>query len=144
MIGGREQASRLAGVDRASADPGALAAEVERLRGLRLDERTGRLQRNWIRVMVAASVALIVSGQCMEWARGGSPGAAATGDAWAALQAFPSGHSLMVLGLLVGVATPMVRALLLARWFAGRGERVMVWISALLMLILLSGLLLRH
>ena len=54
------------------------------------------------------------------------------------------GDALMLLGVLVGIATPIARAVLLARWFARRGERAMVIISVVLVAIILSGLLLRH
>ena len=114
---------------------------IARLRALRLDDRTARRQRLLMRTMVGLSVALVVAGQALAWARGES---AAVTDPVRALQAFPSGPSLMLLGLLVGIASPFARALLLARWFCGRGERAMVWVSMLLLVILLSGLLLRH
>ena len=114
---------------------------IARLRALRLDDRTARRQRLLMRTMVGASVALVVVGQALAWARGEST---AVTDPLRALQAFPSGPSLMLLGLLVGIASPFARALLLARWFAGRGERAMVWVSMLLLAILLSGLFLRH
>ncbi|NBX26431.1 MAG: hypothetical protein EBQ99_10380, partial [Planctomycetes bacterium] len=65
-------------------------------------------------------------------------------DAFAMLRVPPSGHGLMLLGVLVGLATPLARASLLAGWFARRGERAMVALSVLLVAIVLSGLLVRH
>jgi len=117
-------------------------AEIERLRGLRLDAATGDRQRLLVRVMIGLSVTLVIAGQAVAWSRG-EP-LEGTHDAAGLLRRLPSGHALMLLGLLVGVASPLARALLLARWFAGRGERAMVWISMLLIVITLSGLLLRH
>lgn len=116
--------------------------EVERLRALRLDERTAVRQRRLMRLMVGASVALVVTGQTLAWGR--KEPTPTSHEMTQVLRELPSGHALMMVGLLVGVATPLARALLLARWFAGRGERVMVWVSALLVAILLSGLLLKH
>ena len=60
------------------------------------------------------------------------------------LRALPSGHALMTLGLVLGVATPIMRSLLLAGWFARRGERAMAVIALAVVAIVLSGLLLRH
>jgi autotransporter-associated beta strand protein len=50
----------------------------------------------------------------------------------------------VTMGSVSGIATPIARAVLLARWFARRGERAMVIISVVLVAIILSGLLLRH
>ena len=118
------------------------AAEIDRLRALRLDERTAVRQRRLMRLMVGASVTLVVTGQVLAWGR--KEPTPTAHELTQVLRDLPSGHALMMAGLLVGVATPLARALLLARWFAGRGERVMVWVSALLVAILLSGLLLKH
>ena len=116
--------------------------EIERLRAWRLDPATGERQRLLVRSMIGLSVALVSAGQVVAWSRG-EP-LEETHDAFALLRTLPSGHALMMLGVLVGIASPLARALFLARWFAGRGERAMVWISLLLILVTLSGLLLRH
>jgi hypothetical protein len=50
----------------------------------------------------------------------------------------------MLLGLMVGLATPVARSMLLAGWFARRGERAMALIALAVVAIVLSGLLLRH
>lgn len=117
-------------------------AELERLRALRLDDATGARQRLLVRSMIAVSVALVIVGQIVAWWKG-EP-LEETHDPVALLRALPSGHSLMLLGLIVGIASPLARAALLARWFARRGERAMVWISLALLAITLSGLLVRH
>ena len=109
-------------------------AEVDRLRSQRLDPATTSIQRKLIRLMVWGSVALIVTGQVMAWRSGehveGAQGVVET------LRALPSGHAFMMLGL--------VRSLLLAGWFARRGERAMAVIALAVVAIVLSGLLLRH
>lgn len=116
--------------------------EIRTLRQRNLDPATGRLQRHMLRWTVAASVALVVVGQLVAWS-----GHEQGGDVkrvMSTLGTFPSGPSLMTLGVLLGVATPILRSLLLANWFRRRGERIMLAVSALLVLIILSGLLLSH
>ena len=117
-------------------------AEIDRLRALRLDAAAGSLQRKMIRVMVWGSVALTLVGQFIAW-RNGEP-VRRSHAVLDTLGTFPSGHALMMLGLLVGVATPVARGVLLAGWFARRRERAMALIAALVVAIVFSGLLLRH
>ena len=116
--------------------------EVERLRALQLDPATGTAQRRMIRCMVATSLALVALGETLAVVRHEPP--RADHAVLETLRDLPSGESLMLLGILVGIATPIARALLLARWFARRGERAMVAISVALVGIILAGLLLRH
>jgi uncharacterized membrane protein len=117
-------------------------AEVDRLQSQRLDSATSSIQRKLIRLMVWGSVALIVTGQLMAWRSGehveGARGVMET------LRALPSGHALMMLGLVLGVVTPIMRSLLLAGWFALRGERAMALVALAVVAIVLSGLLLRR
>ena len=117
-------------------------AEIDRLRALRLDAAAGSLQRKMIRVMVWGSVALTLVGQFIAW-RNGEP-VRHSHAVLDTLGTFPSGHALMMLGLLVGIATPIARSLLLAGWFARRGERAMAAIALIVAVIVLSGVLLRH
>ncbi|MFZ4722010.1 MAG: DUF1634 domain-containing protein [Phycisphaerales bacterium] len=116
--------------------------EVEQLRAQRLDPATSSIQRKLIRTLVWGSVALIVVGQCMAWRSGEH--VEGPGDVARTLRALPSGRSLMLLGLMVGLATPVARSMLLAGWFARRGERAMALIALAVVAIVLSGLLLRH
>jgi uncharacterized membrane protein len=116
--------------------------EVERLRSLRLDHATASLQRKMIRLLVWSSVGLVVAGQLIAWKRGETVTHHA--DTLDLLRTLPAGHAVMLLGVLAGLATPLARTLLLAGWFARRGERVMVALSLLLVAIVLSGLLVRH
>jgi hypothetical protein len=118
------------------------AGEIERLRSLRLDHATASLQRKMIRLLVWSSVGLVMVGQLIAWKRGETLPHHA--DPLQALRALPSGHALMLLGVLTGLVTPLARTLLLAAWFARRGERAMVALSLLLVAIVLSGLLVRH
>lgn len=117
-------------------------AEVERLRTAQLDMATGLRQRWLIRCMVGTSLALVTLGEAVSLARHEAP--RTDHRVLDTLRDLPSGESMMMLGLLVGIATPIARALLLARWFARRGERAMVIVSVVLVAIILSGLLLRH
>jgi hypothetical protein len=107
-------------------------AEIDRLRDRQLDPSTGARQRLLIRCMVALSLTLVALGEVLSIVRHET------------LRDLPRGDALMLLGVLVGIATPIARAVLLARWFARRGERAMVIISVVLVAIILSGLLLRH
>ncbi len=116
--------------------------EVDRLKSLRMDPATGTLQRTTMRVVVMASVVLIVAGQMRAWM--GTEVPTGEQDVLHLLASFPSGHAMVMLGLLVGVAAPMIRAILLAAWFARRRERAMVALSLLVVAIMLLGLLLRH
>lgn len=116
--------------------------EVEHLRAQRLDPATSSIQRKMIRVLVWGSVALIVVGQWIAWRSGEH--VEGPGDVAETLRTLPSGRSLILLGLMVGLATPVVRSLLLAGWFARRGERAMTLIALAVVAIVLSGLLLRH
>jgi uncharacterized membrane protein len=116
--------------------------EAVQLREQRLDPATSSLQRKLIRVLVWSSVGLILAGQIVAWRnREHLEGPRAVMEL---LQTLPSGHALMMLGLLVGLATPVARSLLLAGWFARRGERAMALIALAVVAIVLSGLLLRH
>jgi hypothetical protein len=117
-------------------------SEVEHLRAQRLDPATSSVQRKLIRVLVWGSVAMIVMGQLMAWRSGEH--VEGLGDVAGTLRTLPSGRSLMLLGLMVGLATPVARSLLLAGWFARRGERAMALIALAVVAIVLSGLLLRH
>jgi uncharacterized membrane protein len=117
-------------------------SEVEHLRAQRLDPATSSVQRKLIRVLVWGSVAMIVMGQLMAWRSGEH--VQGLGDVAGTLRTLPSGRSLMLLGLMVGLATPVARSLLLAGWFARRGERAMALIALVVVAIVLSGLLLRH
>jgi cation transport ATPase len=116
--------------------------EIRILRQRNLDPATGRLQRHMLRWTVAASVVLVVAGQLVAWSRHEQGGDVR--HVMSTLATFPSGQSLMTLGVLLGVATPILRSLLLAEWFRRRGERIMLAVSGLLVLIILSGLLLSH
>jgi len=118
------------------------AAEIERLRSLRLDHATASLQRKTIRALVWTSVGLVLAGQLLALKRG----EAAPKDLHplALLRTLPSGHALTLLGVLVGMATPLARVLLLTAWFGRRGERAMLAISLLLVVVVLSGLLVGH
>jgi hypothetical protein len=117
-------------------------SEEEHLRAQRLDPATSSVQRKLIRVLVWGSVAMIVMGQLMAWRSGEH--VQGLGDVAGTLRTLPSGRSLMLLGLMVGLATPVARSLLLAGWFARRGERAMALIALAVVAIVLSGLLLRH
>ena len=116
--------------------------EIDRLRALRLDSATASLQRKMIRSLVWASVALVLAGQVIAWRAGEQ--VQAPREVGETLRGLPSGHALMMLGLLLGIATPVARGLLLMAWFARRRERAMALIAALVVAIVLSGLLLRH
>lgn len=118
------------------------STEVDRLCALRLDPATGSLQRKMIRALVWSSVALVVTGQVLVW-RNHEP-ASDSHAVLDTLRTLPSGHALMMLGLLVGIATPVARGLLLASWFARRRERAMALIALLVVAIVFSGLLLCH
>ena len=118
------------------------ADEIERLRSLRLDHATASLQRKMIRAFVWSSVGLVMVGQLIAWKRGETLPHHA--EPLQALRTLPPGHALMLLGVLTGLATPVARTLLLAAWFARRGERAMVALSLLLVAIVLSGLLVRR
>ena len=117
-------------------------AEIERLRDRQLDAATGATQRLMIRCMVALSLSLVVLGEVLTIVR--HEPARTEHGLLETLRDLPRGDALMLLGVLVGIATPIARALLLARWFARRGERAMVIVSVVLVAIILSGLLLRH
>ena len=117
-------------------------AEIDRLRAERLDPAASSFQRKLIRVLVWGSVGLIIAGQVIAWRRSEHPDGPQ--PMMNVLRSLPSGHALMMLGLLVGLATPVARSLLLAGWFARRGERAMAAIALAVVAIVLSGLLLRH
>jgi|GEM_PF-1991612 len=116
--------------------------EIERLIKLHLDARTGTHQRVMIRALVLTSVALVVAGFVIsKWNHEIAPH---DNDLLQILSQLPNGAALMMLGLLLGAITPFARTLLLATWFARRGERAMVIISLLLAVIMLSGLFIRQ
>jgi hypothetical protein len=107
-----------------------------------MDPSTGARQRLLIRCMVALSLTLVALGEVLSIVRHEPP--RTEHGLLETLRDLPRGDALMLLGVLVGIATPIARAVLLARWFARRGERAMVIISVVLVAIILSGLLLRH
>ena len=117
-------------------------AEIDRLRDRQLDPSTGARQRLLIRCMVALSLTLVALGEVLSIVRHEPP--RTEHGLLETLRDLPRGDALLLLGVLVGIATPIARAVLLARWFARRGERAMVIISVVLVAIILSGLLLRH
>ena len=117
-------------------------AEIDRLRDRQLDPSTGASQRLMIRCMVALSLTLVALGEVLSIVRHEPP--RTEHGLLETLRDLPRGDALMLLGVLVGIATPIARAVLLARWFARRGDRAMVIISVMLVVIILSGLLLRH
>ena len=118
------------------------AHEIDRLRRLRLDHATASVQRKMIRAFVWSSVGLVLAGQFLAWRRGEA--APKDLDPLVLLRTLPSGHAITLLGVLVGMATPLARVLLLTAWFGRRGERAMLAISLLLVVITLSGLLVGH
>ena len=118
------------------------AAEIERLRSLRLDHATASVQRKMIRAFVWTSVGLVLAGQFVALQRGEA--APTSLEPFALLRTLPSGHAITLLGVLVGMVTPLARVLLLTAWFGRRGERAMVAVSLLLVAIVLSGLLVGH